>query len=217
MSSGDPMEALRRALSERPALAILRGGFDWLEVETIATLLAEHGFKAIEFTWNSPNPARTIEELQNAFGSRLLVGAGTILSKESAQEALDAGARFLVSPHWSTEVSNFAKENQLPYLPGVLTPTEVAAASSNGWGLLKLFPGGTGGPAHLRALRGPFNNIDFVVTGGVSATNARAYLDAGAFAVSMGSSVFRPGATQKELTVALRQMADSIQERTDQA
>lgn len=211
------MKALRLALSERPALAILRGEFDWLEVETIATLLAQHGFKAIEFTWNSPNAAQTVKGLQDEFGTSLLVGAGTILTEQTAQVALDAGARFLVSPHWSTEVSSFAKENQLPYLPGVLTPTEVVTASSSGWDLLKLFPGGTGGPAHLRALRGPFDNTDFVVTGGVSATNARAYLDAGAFAVSMGSSVFRPGSTREELAAALRQVADAILERTDKA
>lgn len=208
------MEQLLQALSEKPALAILRGEYRWEEVEQVARALTQHGFRAIEYTWNSPDAAETVARLRGSFGDQLLVGAGTILSADDAAEAARAGARFLVSPHFGTDVSDAAKRVGLPYLPGVLTPTEVATASAAGWPLLKLFPGSTGGPAHLRALKGPFDKARFLVTGGVTAANAGAYLDAGAFAVSLGSSLFKPGATLQQLSQGLKQMADALSERS---
>jgi 2-dehydro-3-deoxyphosphogluconate aldolase/(4S)-4-hydroxy-2-oxoglutarate aldolase len=204
------VEQLLQALNEKPALAILRGNYKWDEVQQAAHALAQHGFRAIEYTWNSPDAAETVARLRETFGHQLLVGAGTILSADQAHEAARAGAQFLVSPHFGADVSDAAKQVGLPYLPGVLTPTEVATASAAGWPLLKLFPGSTGGPAHLRALTGPFDKARFLVTGGVSAANAGAYLDAGAFAVSLGSSLFKPGATLQQLSHGLKQMAEAL-------
>jgi 2-dehydro-3-deoxyphosphogluconate aldolase/(4S)-4-hydroxy-2-oxoglutarate aldolase len=208
-------DALLRALTDRPVLAILRGDYGWDEVQQAARALTHSGYKALEYTWNSPDAARTVTRLRQTFGDDLLVGAGTILNAEEADEAARAGAQFLVSPHFGEDVSAAAKRAGLPYLPGVLTPTEVAAASAAGWPLLKLFPGGTGGPAHLRALKGPFDKVRFMVTGGVSAANARAYLDAGAVAVAMGSAVFKPGATLQELTDGLAQMTAALSRPTE--
>lgn len=215
MSDRHPESVLHTALAAKPALAILRGGFVWDEVAQIAALLVKYGFPAIEYTWNSPNAPAVVARLDQEFGTDLLVGAGTILNTSQAGEALNAGAKFFVSPHWSEAVSAAAKEAGLPYLPGVLTPTEVAAASAEGWQLLKLFPGGTGGPAHLRALKGPFDQVDFVVTGGVSASNAGAYFSAGAFAVSIGSAVFKPGAPLEALENGVGALAAAIAERAE--
>jgi 2-dehydro-3-deoxyphosphogluconate aldolase/(4S)-4-hydroxy-2-oxoglutarate aldolase len=117
----------------------------------------------------------------------LLVGAGTVLDVEGASAAVDAGATFLVMPVTDVEVIRWAAEREVPVFPGALSPTEVLAAWRAGASAIKLFPASVGGPALLRELRGPFPDIPLMPTGGVTADNARALIDAGAVAVGVGS------------------------------
>lgn len=116
----------------------------------------------------------------------LLVGAGTVLSVEQARAAVDAGARFLVSPGLDLEVVGFAREAGVPVVPGVITPTEVQRARAAGLTHLKLFPAGVfGGPALIDAYASVFRDIRFMPSGGVSPGNLTAYLSrASVFAVS---------------------------------
>ncbi len=187
------MGSLTVAFKAKPALAILRGAFQWPEIEGIVESLITSGFPAIEYTWNSPRAEAVVARLHETYGQQILVGAGTILKSDQARAAVSAGASFLVTPNWNPEVSDEAKRAGVQLLPGVFTPTEVALANAAGWPVLKLFPGGTGGPAHLQALKGPFDGVEFVVTGGVTTENCEAYFAAGALAVAIGSSVFKPG------------------------
>lgn len=205
------MQPLAQALRAKPALAILRGAFTWDEIVTITEALIEHRLPAIEYTWNSPNAESVVAGLNRTYGQRILVGAGTILSPEQARQAVRAGASFLVTPNWSTEVSDEARQLGVQLLPGVFTPTEVAAASAAGWPVLKLFPGGTGGPGHLRALKGPFDDVDFVVTGGVSTENCGTYLEAGALAVAIGSSVFKPGTSGAQVKREVTRLSEALE------
>lgn len=206
------MMRTERALLSSRFVAILRGNFTWSDVAVIAEALLESGFTALEYTWNSPDAAQVVARLNSEYGSALMTGAGTLLCEDDVREAAAAGARFLITPHWSADVSAAAQAADLLLLPGVFTPSEVQAARSQGWRLLKLFPANIGGPGHLKALKGPFHDVDFVPTGGIDLANAASYLNAGAVAVALGSSLFQPGVKRGELTAKLQQLRTVLNE-----
>ena len=104
-------------------------------------------------------------------------------------EAVDAGAQYLVSPGTSRPVAEAMRSSGTPFAIGALTPSEVMAAGELGADLVKLFPGSLGGPSYLKALRGPFPDVPFMPTGGVSVDNARSWLDAGAVCLGAGSDL----------------------------
>jgi 2-dehydro-3-deoxyphosphogluconate aldolase/(4S)-4-hydroxy-2-oxoglutarate aldolase len=153
----------------------------------IGEALADRGVPAFEVTLQGPAALDAIGELHARLGDRLLVGAGTVLDVDGAAAAVNAGATFLVMPVTDVEVIRWASERGVPVFPGALSPTEVLTAWRAGASAIKLFPASVGGPALLRELRGPFPDIPLMPTGGVTADNARALLDAGAVAVGVGS------------------------------
>jgi 2-dehydro-3-deoxyphosphogluconate aldolase / (4S)-4-hydroxy-2-oxoglutarate aldolase len=107
----------------------------------------------------------------------MLVGAGTVLNVAQAEQAVAAGARFIVSPGFSEAVVDWCQAHDIPVLPGVVTPTEIMAAMDKGLRVLKFFPAETyGGVAALKALSGPFGGVKYMPTGGVSAKNMAEYL-----------------------------------------
>lgn len=197
------MSGVEREIRRARAIAIFRGDFPWAEVERTTELLLDHGFNIVEYTLTSPHALDTISRLKTRFAPRVSVGAGTVVSPSDVSMAREAGADFLVSPGWSPAVSDAARAQDSLLLPGVFTPTEVDAARRESWYILKLFPASTGGPNHVRALRGPFPDVDFVPTGGVTATNVTAFLRAGAVAVGIGSSLFKPGVATADLRTQL--------------
>lgn len=211
----EDMHQTEQALRDRRVIAILRGNFRQEQVDQIADILLAHGFGAIEYTWNSPAAPEVIAHLSGRSDKALLVGAGTLTTVSDVRTAVRAGADFLITPHWDGELSACAQKHGCLLIPGVFTPTEVQAARSCGRHLLKLFPASLGGPSHLRALKGPFEDVDFVPTGGVDVSNAAAYLEAGAAAVAIGSAIFRPDLTASEIearVVGLRAALDGTRE-----
>jgi 2-dehydro-3-deoxyphosphogluconate aldolase / (4S)-4-hydroxy-2-oxoglutarate aldolase len=147
----------------------------------------ESGMSAIELTFTTPDCEKAIIKIKQEFPDCLL-GAGSIREIIEGEKALDCGADFFVSPHFDEElVKAFAEE---AYIPGVLTPTEIAKAHSQGAELLKLFPAQNYGPEGLRTLLGPFPNQNFMITGGVSTSNAKSYLESGAHSIAVGGSLF---------------------------
>lgn len=153
----------------------------------IGEVLAATGIPAFEVTLQGTGALDAIRELSGALGDRLLVGAGTVLDIDGAEAAVDAGATFLVSPVTDVALITWGVERGVPVFPGALSPTEVLTAWRAGASAIKLFPASVGGPALLRELRGPFPDIPLMPTGGISADNARALIDAGAVAVGVGS------------------------------
>jgi len=148
------------------------------------------GIPVVEITMTVPNAISTIREVRARSGERVLVGAGTVSNTEQARACLDAGAQFLVSPGLSVSVLELARTLGVLAIPGALTPTEVMAASEAGARAIKIFPcGSVGGPKYIKALRGPFPDLRFIPTGGVSPANATEFFAAGAFAVGMGSDL----------------------------
>jgi 2-dehydro-3-deoxyphosphogluconate aldolase/(4S)-4-hydroxy-2-oxoglutarate aldolase len=170
-------------------IAIIRGDFTVDDTLRIADALLAGGVTAMEVTLNSPSALQCLAQLRSMFGNKMLVGAGTVRNVYQAQASHDAGAQFLISPYFDSESASFAETSSLLYLPGVFTPTEAQTAFKAGCKILKLFPMDTVGPAHLRAIRAPLNDIEFVPTGGVSLENIGEYARAGAFAVGLGSKL----------------------------
>ena len=142
----------------------------------LAEALLAGGVKVLEVTLRTPIALRCIEAIAKAL-PEALVGAGTIRSAADAQAALDAGSRFAVSPGYTAEIGSACRRIGLPLLPGVATASEVMAASADGLDFLKFFPAvQAGGLAMLKALAGPFPDIVFCPTGGITVESAPQFL-----------------------------------------
>ena len=155
-------------------------------VDAIADALVAAGIRAIEITFGSERTTEAIQSVQRRFGDRALIGAGTVMSTQQAEEAIGAGAEFLLSPHFDRKLVEYAQKKGVLFVPGVTTPTEIASALDAGCRILKLFPVGALGPGYLKDLKGPFRDVQFVPTGGIGKENAASYLKAGALALGMG-------------------------------
>lgn len=151
--------------------------------------LVEVGVAGIEVTYSTPDAASVIAGLSDAYGGEVLLGAGTIMTAAQALEAAGAGARFLVSPGLDDGVVAAMLATGLTTMAGALTPTEVMRATRLGVDVVKIFPGSLGGPPYLRSLRGPFPDVPFMPTGGVSVDNVGEWFAAGAVAVGAGGEL----------------------------
>ncbi|HEY6070980.1 MAG TPA: bifunctional 4-hydroxy-2-oxoglutarate aldolase/2-dehydro-3-deoxy-phosphogluconate aldolase [Chthoniobacterales bacterium] len=189
----DKSVVVERIKSER-AVAVIRT--DSVESALGAAKAAiDGGFRAIEITFSFPEASKAIEKL--AENSDLLIGAGTILSREQVHEAVAAGARFLVSPCVLPEVIDAAQKLKVAIIPGAFTPTEIYTAHSLGADIVKIFPAVKFGPEFLKAVRGPLPNIPIMPTSGVDASNVGDWFRAGAVAVGAVATVFDPALIQR--------------------
>jgi 2-dehydro-3-deoxyphosphogluconate aldolase/(4S)-4-hydroxy-2-oxoglutarate aldolase len=133
--------------------------------------------------------AEGISRLVRTFGSRLAIGAGTVLEPDEVKRVADLGAAFIVSPNRNIRVIEMTKKLGLASFPGAFTPSEAIEACDAGADAVKLFPAMCLGPGFVKALRGPLPTMRTVPTGGVDAKTAGAYFDAGAWAVGVGSEL----------------------------
>jgi 2-dehydro-3-deoxyphosphogluconate aldolase / (4S)-4-hydroxy-2-oxoglutarate aldolase len=177
-------DPLRDALAATRVLAIFRAKTSTHFVAA-AQALAENGVRAVEFTLTSDGALDALRELRSA-SPDLLAGAGTVITPQDATDAAAAGAQFLVAPCTRVDTLHRASELGTPMIAGATTPTEIVTAHEHGSRLVKLFPSAVG-PAFVKAVRDPLPHIDLVVTGGVALDAIPGFLDAGAFAVGLGS------------------------------
>jgi 2-dehydro-3-deoxyphosphogluconate aldolase / (4S)-4-hydroxy-2-oxoglutarate aldolase len=178
-----------QALHEARAIAILRSHDHAIGRGALAAAV-RGGFRAVEVTLSTPGAIELVAEL--ALDTRLLVGAGTVLTVEQARGAVAAGAQFLVSPVLDVDVVAEAARLGCLMIPGCATPTELWHAHRAGAALQKLFPAPAGGPSWLRAVLAPMPFLRVIPTHGVEVDNAAAWLAAGAFAVGCVRSLFVP-------------------------
>ena len=172
-----------------PIIGILLG----IEADFFGPLMAaafEAGLQAIEVTYNTAHALEMVKEQIPRVPQGKYLGMGTIRNLEEARQAVDAGAMYLVSPNTDIAVIEYAKRRQIPIVAGAFTPTEVYAAWSAGAEMVKVFPCGAMGPGYIRELLGPYDRMPLVAVGGVTADNAASYLQAGARAVGVGTSLF---------------------------
>jgi 2-dehydro-3-deoxyphosphogalactonate aldolase len=182
-----------------PVIAILRGVRPG-EAVAIGAALVEAGIRMVEVPLNSPDPFASIAALQDAFGDRALIGAGTVLDAASADRVARTGARLLVSPNTDPSVIAHGIGHGLEVLPGCLTPSEAFAAIGAGARRLKLFPAFVQGPAYVKALRDVLPAEAGVwAVGGIDVGNIRDWLAAGAEGAALGSALYRPGRSAAEV------------------
>lgn len=188
--SRDKAVVVERIKTER-AVAVIRT--DSVELALGAAHAAiVGGFRIIEITFSFAAASRAVAQLAATEEADLLIGAGTILTREQAREAVEAGARFLVGPCVLPEVIDAARELNVAIIPGAFTPTEIYNAWSLGADIVKIFPAVRFGPEYLRAIRGPLPHIPIMPTSGVDASNVADCFRAGAVAVGAVASVFDP-------------------------
>lgn len=178
-------------IRELGLIAVVRGATCAAAVEVSGALI-EGGVFGIEVTFTTPEAHRAMRELNEEHGDRILLGAGTVTTPDHVEKSVESGAAFLVSPGCDPELLPLMQRTGLAVLPGVLTPSEVMLALRFGVEVVKLFPGSFGGPSYLKALRGPFPEVSFLPTGGVSAENVADWFAAGAFAVGAGGALAPP-------------------------
>jgi 2-dehydro-3-deoxyphosphogluconate aldolase/(4S)-4-hydroxy-2-oxoglutarate aldolase len=148
------------------------------------------GVRAAEITMTVPGAIRALEKCADRFGDSIMLGAGTVLDPETARACMLAGAQFFVTPSLKLATIEIVKRYSKVICPGALTPTEVVTAWEAGADVVKIFPAGNvGGPKYIKALKGPFPQIEMIPTGGVNLETAGEFLKAGACAVAVGGEL----------------------------
>jgi 2-dehydro-3-deoxyphosphogluconate aldolase/(4S)-4-hydroxy-2-oxoglutarate aldolase len=187
-----------------------------IHATSIAAAAIDSGLQVLEVTLDSPDALNVIESLCTSHPTAM-IGAGTVATASEVQMVANAGGRFVISPMLNDEVVTTALRLGLVPMPGVATPTEIHRALQLGAPVVKIFPAEQlGGPGFLSAVRAPLREPRMIPTGGVDATNAAAYLAAGAWAVGVGGSLFgaaalRDGDTAKIATDTQRLLQAVVQ------
>lgn len=187
-----------------PVLGILRG-IEQNVLEPLLESVVLSGLKTLEITMNTLGAGGLIKDAVRISRGRLMIGAGTVLSRELLIDALDAGASFVVLPTCIPEVVDYCVAHKIPVFPGALTPQEIYHAWTAGATMVKVFPSECFGPAYFKTVKAPFNDIKLLACGGVNASNIKDFFDNGADAVAFGASIFRKELlAQKDFTTITR-------------
>lgn len=174
-------------LSQSRVLCILRAPRPD-HVAEAAQVLAGCGLRMIEVTYTIPHAGGVIAELRHRV-PKALIGAGTITSEAEADDAISAGAQFLVTPGLTDKLAEYLSDCSVPLIAGAFSPSEVMRAHTAGAAAVKLFPAASIGPRFLAEIRAPLPHISLVPTGGVSLEQIQPFLRAGATAVGVGSAL----------------------------
>jgi 2-dehydro-3-deoxyphosphogluconate aldolase/(4S)-4-hydroxy-2-oxoglutarate aldolase len=198
MTDQGTVEALRSsevaaAIRRERLIVVLRRVAPQERLIALVRELADAGARVFEVTFDAPTAADDLVACRTALRDRtddgILLGAGTIRTKDSLDAAIVAGADFGVSPVLDPQILDAALERRLPFIPGAFSPTEIDAAWRAGATFVKLFPASSVRPGHVRELRGPLAEIELIPTGGIDGETAGAYLTAGAVAVGIGGAI----------------------------
>ncbi len=177
------------AFDKVPIIGIMRN-IPQPKVAMLVSQYYESGFTTLEVTMNSEGAAKTISYLSEIYTDTLNIGAGTVLTLEDLDQALDAGASFIVTPVVNEDVIKICVNRKVPVFPGAYTPTEIYRAWSLGASMVKVFPATRLGPEYIKDVLAPLNFLKLVPTGGVSLETINDFFKAGAKGVGMGSTLF---------------------------
>jgi 2-dehydro-3-deoxyphosphogluconate aldolase / (4S)-4-hydroxy-2-oxoglutarate aldolase len=183
---------------------VLEGDEDWAK---LAETFVSAGLKVLEVTLRTSGALDAIRQMSKVSGA--IVGAGTVLNQEQLDEAVDAGAQFIVSPGLTEPLAKAVLRSGVPYLPGVATAGDIMRGLDLGLERFKFFPAeASGGIAALKAISGPFGNIRFCPTGGIRPGNAAEWLAVETVLCVGGTWLYRPGDNMAEVTERSRAAAE---------
>lgn len=181
-------------LKELGVIAVIRAKSHEEAMGVIEACL-KGGVKALELTYTIPNVVDVIKEVNEKY-SDAVVGVGSVLNAKMANDAIDAGATYVVGPGYSEEVNTVCHARGIDYLPGCMTVTEVMHAMETGNSLVKIFPGECFGPKYIKAVKAPIPNVDIMPTGGVNIDNIEEWFKAGVSCVGVGSALTGAGSLE---------------------
>jgi len=181
-----------------------------------ALAVARGGIQMLEVTFTVPEAVRVMKALKERTG--IFVGAGTVLTKEQARAACEAGATFLVAPNLSLEVAKVARSAGVMYCPGAYTTGEILAARDAGAHVIKVYPVGVaGGPDYIRVIRDPLPDVPMLAAGGTNLDNLVPFLEAGCVGVGLGAALADPALAAAGDFNAIERRSRAFLERAAQA
>jgi 2-dehydro-3-deoxyphosphogluconate aldolase/(4S)-4-hydroxy-2-oxoglutarate aldolase len=179
----------------------------------MAQAVAAGGMPLIEITWNTDRAPELISQLRLEL-PHCKIGTGTLLNLEQLQQAIDAGAQFLFTPHVDPALIAAAVDAAVPIVPGALSPTEIVTAWNAGASCVKVFPiEAVGGASYIKSLQGPLGQIPLIPTGGVTLENAKSFIAAGAIAVGLSGDLFPKALIGAGDWEAIAQRAKTLQQQ----
>ena len=180
--------AATERLCKKGIIAVVRAKSSEQLIDVAKSLLAG-GVDCIEITMTTPNALKVIADCRRAIGAKALIGVGSVLSAGMAAEAIKAGAQYVISPVFKTEIIEAAHDAGLPCIPGAFSPTEILQATDAGADIVKVFPGGLLGPQYLKDILAPMPHLKLSPTGGVNLETAADWIAAGAVTLAVGSAL----------------------------
>ena len=211
--AGRQRHATRERIERLGAVAVVRLHNTEAAIR-VADALHAGGVTALEITVTVPDAFSVIAAVLKRFGDDVCVGVGTVLAAETVRSAVDAGAQFVVSPVFRSDVIAESHRLGVPAMPGAMTPTEMLTAHEAGADVVKLFPADTLGPGYVRSVLAPMPFLRVMPTGGVTPENVGLWLAAGAVAVGLGGSLVDASLVAKKdwdaITRRARRVADAV-------
>ena len=183
-------EELLKIIKEKKVISIFRG-LEKKDVKLVFRTLLKWDLCVVEITMTSPGVLDSIRLARKHFGNQLFIGVGTVLSAKEANDAIEAGAEFVISPNTNQKVIEATIKRGVLSIPGAITPTEIYKAHCWGADLVKIFPISSLGSSYFKNILSVYKSIKLVPTGGINAENMSDYFNSGAFAVGIGGDLFR--------------------------
>lgn len=187
-------------VEEYPKFTIILRGYSSAEAEAILQAMVglEKQF-AVEITLNTENALKQLQNFTKKYGQTHLIGAGTVRTLAEAQQAYEAGAKYLLGPHlFTNEMLAFTKEKQLLAIPAAMTPSEVNQMVQNDANIVKIFPAAVVTPRFFKDVQAPLGKLPLMAVGGVNSANAKEFLKQGASYLGLGSNLFNPKDIQEK-------------------
>lgn len=203
-------------LQDNAAIAVLRLPNPDQAI-AITEALLEGGVRSIEITLSTPNTFEVINAIASHFKDDILVGVGSVTNTDQTKNAIDAGAKYIVSPIFKAEIIAEAHRYDVAAIPGGFTPTEIQLAYEAGADIVKVFPADVLGMPFFKGIKAPLPHLKLIPTGGVSLTNAGEWLNAGACAVGLGSALLDMKAITEKKYSVLTQNAKILMETIHQS
>ncbi|MFC6179087.1 bifunctional 4-hydroxy-2-oxoglutarate aldolase/2-dehydro-3-deoxy-phosphogluconate aldolase [Weissella sagaensis] len=175
-----------------PKLTVIMRGYSYEQAMLIIKLLSRYeGKVGVEVTTNNPDHLKVIADGNKQYGDSVNIGVGTVTTANQAQEAIAAGAKFMLGPQaFSEDIYRLAQQNDVITVPGAMTPTEIQTEVNKGADIVKVFPAITVGPVFFKQISGPMPGLRLMAVGGVDIKNSQSFMSAGAEYLGIGSSFF---------------------------
>ena len=206
-------ENILEEILNRKAVAVLRVKEE-NKLQKVIEAVYEGGISVAEITMTVPNAIQLIEKMSEKLDKSIIIGVGSVLDTKTAEDAIKAGAKYVVSPVFKEDIIKTAHKFNIPAMPGCFTPTEILKAFESGADIVKVFPADVVGMGFFKAILAPMPHLRLMPTGGVTLTNAGDWIKAGACAVGIGSALLDKKAIQEndyfKLTENAKIIMDSI-------